>query len=201
MKPKEQISFEKEVARRNKLFAGKTNLEKRVLLAKDVIARVNNKTVTVRKGDWVKIHNNTSVFSYDLHEKSFQEVLLKNKVICKVCAIGGLIVAATTFNNNVKCDALNDNLYPELEGRRKGVLHAVALDGIFTLRQLSIIEGVFELSLSSLRNIFCNAAVPIEIKNRLVEKRFWKYFGEPDDEKRLVMIMKSIIRNKGIINL
>jgi hypothetical protein len=148
-KSKNKAKLEKlsaEIKRRNELFDGKTNAEKRVLIALDVIAQIKTKRFVPASGVWASTTNPklTSVGS----DGSIRDILIADDTKCSCCALGGIMLSCTLFNNREpvsewhgKFDDLGDALGDSNTKFYNG------LTKIFSKSQLELIETAFELGL------------------------------------------------------
>lgn len=104
-----------DIAGRNKLFANASTKEKRMLIAKDVIAHIQSKFYYPDHTFGVFILNGTGYFEYtvqnmglDLDVYDTRTFMLNNKsnLQCGVCALGGLLTTCILFNNNTSIHRL-----------------------------------------------------------------------------------------------
>lgn len=178
------------IKQRNARFKGKTKSEKRVLIAKDVIAQIKNGKFTSECGTWVSSETLDDI----RHEPYFkdegiQKLMLSNKVDdCVCCALGAIMLSCVLFKNKVKVrDYWEEFEYPvdNIENKTsKSGFH-----NIFSLKQSFMIESAFELG----SNLNGKGVVSSKLKDDCL--RFGYDYETP--EKRLVAIMQNIIKNKG----
>lgn len=152
-----------------------TKAEKRVAVAKDVIAQLNRGKLTATTGLYFKAKSCNKDFT---GEVELQKVL-KHIPKCEVCAKGALFVGMINKYNDFKLnlkydygndeinDEVNDSLYPKLKT-------------LFSGKQLRLIEAYFEGW-----NKF-----DIENTHNFYEKN-------PNAKKRMILIMENIIKNNG----
>lgn len=168
----------------NKQFKKATKAQKRVMIAQDVLAQLKTKRYVAESGCWVKpnIHSSCKVSHHD----SVQELFIEQKIeSCNVCALGGLFMSCTNFNNNTLIEDLDDataqlgDLIDEEEKLSN------KLNSIFSVKQLKLIEVYFE----------GNDGYFYENREYDTVKAFYTKY--PSDKKRLQLIMENIVENGG----
>lgn len=197
----------REIKRRNLAFTKATPAQKRVLLAKDVIAQIRAKLFKVTTGDWVKIPMVDSYQKGTDSDVSLQQALLNRTIpTCEVCALGGLMTSCVLYENQVTLGDYRTRAL-ELDGNEVG------LDELFTKEQKRLIELAFEGNGGWFANVAYDDAhdrYPDEYpRNRRSAKLdatlfsplecqaiSWKH-RIPGKTKRLVAIMRNIVRNAG----
>lgn len=232
---KTELKIQKEIKKRNNAFQKATKAEKRVLIAKDVIAQIKAKRYIPYCGAFVKATfdpkvykktvSGTDICEYlhdpdvkdmqenwnltdaetkeviDFVEKPLREAFFDNTVqSCDVCALGGIFMSCTLFNNKTKLNALGP------EGEAADLGNAIVYDKsisnglmkFFSYNQLELIENAFENGKGYFRtNPYANNSEITDING----KRFRQYYtyGDryPNSSDRLIAIMKNIIKNKG----
>lgn len=219
-----------EIARRSKLFKAASKEEKRVLIAKDVIAQIRANRYLVRTGTWAELYNKTgtnlfnrflqteSRVSYPLDAPSdkrpekdaqVQSLFLDGTVAtCECCALGGIMMSCTLYNNNQTlhdfCD--NDSHVGDVVNDKEKF--ANGLHRIFSRQQLALIECAFEGGKGGFSAVLDDyfddeedfftvdpllANLPRETLTRAVSYAD-KY---PVPENRMIAIMRNIIKNNG----
>ncbi len=185
---KTNTKLQAEITRRNKLFKGKTRAEKRVLIAKDVLAQIKANTLIPSSGSWVRLK------SYYLDgNTSLREVTLNKEAECKCCALGGLFLSCTLFNNKVTVADVEYGKYEHLDETIRGEQKfSNGLNTIFSNAQLKLIENAFEQGGGAF-NPYKRGDKPNATERKAIE------FGErySSDSKRMIAIMKNIIKNNG----
>lgn len=184
-------NLEAEITRRNKLFKGKTRAEKRVLIAQDVIAQIKAKTLIPSSGTWVRLENADFLLDSD----SLRAVTLNKDTTCKCCALGGLFLSCTLFNNKVTVGDVTEGDYGYLDDViRNGEKFSNGLNTIFSENQLKLIENAFEQGGGAFDPAYENFS---DKYNALTSEaiRFGKRFSS--DKNRLIAIMNNIIKNNG----
>ena len=167
----------------NEKFKKATKAQKRVMIAQDVLAQIKTKRYVAESGCWVQPNINAACEKNLKDEDSVQELFAKKKIkSCNVCALGGLFMSCTNFNNNTSFVELSDNLGDVL---MEGEEFSNKLNKIFSYKQLRSIESYFENNEGYFYNqrefdgikAFCNAY--------------------PSEKKRLKLIMENIVENNG----
>jgi len=178
-------------------FANMTAPEKRVIIAKDVIAALNAKRYAAKRKVYVEFMDPLSFEASDQLDK-----VIKDKK-CDVCAIGAVFISAVDRFDNLKCEdvvihtrsASTMEFHFEQFGDRLGI-NGITSSGImnymtdfFDRNQLRLMEAAFECE-----NIACY--LDTQIINRAIE------FGraESNIENRLIKIMQNVIENDGTFN-
>lgn len=183
---KQQIAkWREKIEKSNAAFEEMSRREKRVQIAKDVIAAI--RTEVLRASHQGYLHASTKESMYFLEhdpvlsaDAELQDVLSDKQ--CTVCAIGSVFVAAVT-----RCDDLTVQdavpMYcvstPRLNHISKDVMTDY-LAGIFSRDELDRIENAYEGF----------------GRYRTVNEEMSKYPGK-NSNTRLINIMKNIIRNEG----
>ena len=166
----------------NAEFKKATKAQKRVMIAQDVLAQLKAKRYVAESGCWVRIHYNpTTVAKTD----SVQELFVEKKIeSCNVCALGGLFMSCTNFNNNTLLEDL-DFASSELGDLIEEVKLSNKLNSIFSVKQLKLIESYFEEN---------DGYFYINSQYDRIKAFCDKH---PSDKKRLQLIMENIVENGG----
>lgn len=167
----------------NAEFKKATKAQKRVMIAQDVLAQLKAKRYVAESGCWVRIHYNpTTVAETD----SVQELFVEKKIeSCNVCALGGLFMSCTNFNNNTllkDLDSVSEYLGSLVNEEEK---LSNKLNKIFSTNQLKLIETYFE----------ANDGFFLDYDEEDRAEAF--YNKHPSDKKRLQLIMENIVENNG----
>jgi hypothetical protein len=167
----------------NAEFKKANKAQKRVMIAQDVLAQLKAKRYVAESGCWVRIHYSPATVA---ETDSVQELFVEKKIeSCNVCALGGLFMSCTNFNNNTLLEDLDDvsedlgNLIDEK------VNLSNKLNKIFSTSQLKLIETYFEANGGYFRDYD---------EDDRIEVFYNKY---PSDKKRLQLIMENIVENEG----
>lgn len=199
---------------RNARFNAATLAEKRVIIAKDVIAQISKKTMIPKEGAWVRINAENKIngysiaypngkASYELNDAEKQQAEdIRNEQICDlvgaqgvsctVCALGSLMLSLVRYRNNVTVRDFEQNAF-EYDRIHRGNEDKTGITKYFTNAQRILIESAFEKGCGFFRNDR-NISIGEKKVARAVK------FGEKyeDKTKRLVAIMKNIVTNNGI---
>lgn len=189
--------FNKDIELSNDKFKNASKAEKRVMLAKDAIARIKMKQFEASTGTLADI----SLESYgdDGYKESFKTLIESNRVTsCAVCAKGGMLLSyVARFNNLTAEDAGQVDM-------EDGVIERT-LKEAFTKRQLDLMEVAFEGTTFKWTG---------ELSDSAIEKaeKFYRETGGFEDmsdwnveralsERRLLAIYQNIVDNKGNFKL
>lgn len=186
----------REIARRNRKFKASAVAEKRVLIAKDVIAQVKAGRFKVASGNWVApLTRSGSDLSVDRFEgdESVQKLFLEGDIPkCQCCALGAMFMSCTLYNNKTTAIELEYVRFSFSDYVEEGSF-TNGLSKFFSKDQLILIEsafegngGHFELDVGILEGVELEGDKTSKWMDRL-----------PNDKKRLVAIMENIIKNKG----
>jgi len=196
----------REIARREKLFKAANNAEKRVLIAKDVIAQIKTKKIKPTSGHFISAKQNPrvaeSIYSSDLDDSDARKILLTNHITqCACCALGGLFVSCTLYNNNTTLNQFVYNNIGEVINReryhRDGFSNG--LDKFFSMAQLRLIEQTFEGNTGIVRDDMSDGTGKFHAHYSAASKAFYKTYATPT--KRLLAIMRNIVANNGTFKL
>lgn len=181
-----------EIARRNRVFKAANAAQKRVLVAKDVLAQLKAKTIRANSGWWVS--TDATVIE---GEESLQKQLIAGAT-CEACALGSVMVSLVRFTNRVTVEEAEDTfgscplnfskVYSGDADDKTGITR------IFSKRQIQLIESAFERGEGYFQedNDIDGFYVTNEV---LAATRFGRKYET--DHNRLVAIMENIVRNKG----
>ena len=207
MKILTQKQLDEKIKKRNDVFKKATTSQKRVLIAKDVIDQILAKRFNPKRGFWVRFRNERKL--EDVVESSLQEKFLDNTIpSCDCCALGGLMMSCTLYNNNEKVGDViasaddTAGILPfdfksnqdfdigfNLTDRRKGFDNGFGK--IFSKNQLKLIEMSYEKG----RGWFDSDRVYID--SELVAKAIRFGRQHRSNNSRLIAIMKNIVKNNG----
>jgi hypothetical protein len=166
----------------NNKFNSLSKAEKRVLIAKDVIAMVNAGKRQPITSFYLRINNSWDFSNND----SVQKIV--DDISCYCCALGACLLSTIKYVNSVEFHELDIINSDSSEIWR-------LLKSLFTPKQMLLIEYAFESKESgdrvgedSFKQTLTEKEVELSIK---FGKR---YFYSKD---RLIAIMENIIKNKG----
>lgn len=166
----------------NEEFKKATKAQKRVMIAKDVLAQIKTKRYVAESGCWVQTNINATCEKDLKDEDSVQELFAEKKIeSCNVCALGGLFMSCTNLNNNTTVQDLKNEFYiGDLVADDDKISNG--LNRIFTQKQLILIETYFEGSEGYFKGD---------------DEKTVIFLANYDDDERLEMIMQNIIDNNG----
>jgi hypothetical protein len=189
----------REIARRNKIYAEASAAEKRVLIAKDVIAQLKDNRIVAESGTWTRIDLKRGAKDVVYGEQdAFQKTFLTTpEMSCNCCAVGSLFIGCTLYANKLTNDDVDDNwqLGDDIITRKR---FANGFNKLFSAKQLGLIETAFE----GCTEFFTDddavgyMAPPVsdeELNSALIG--YYNKFASP--KARLVAIMENIIANEG----
>jgi hypothetical protein len=136
------------IAKRNAAFAKLSPAQKRVVVAKDVLAALNAKQLKARQSVYVEstLVRSDPASEYDMDEyyrqrneadaADAQTMLLEGKAECTVCAIGSVFVCAV--------ERMNKLSYLDFRTMDQRDMRHYLADAGFSLEQLDLMECAFE---------------------------------------------------------
>ncbi len=164
-------------------------MEKRVAIARDVIARISAGKIKAEQG---YLFNNKSVLEREEGQKSLQTIFNENT--CEVCAKGGLICSwVGNFNKYNNLDMFDQNILSNH--------YPVELIEIFGRKLLDAIEACFEGQTYSWHDGEFNEFIckfVDENCDKIIKTLYNKY---KSNSNRLKAIMKNIIDNGGSLQV
>jgi len=178
----------------NAAFKKATKAEKRVMIAKDVLAQIKANRYIAESGTWVDANWNirNEIDGTESVQKLFADRTIET---CNVCALGGLFMSCTNLNNNTCVSDINYGGEGTEIGERiqDGDTLSNGLNKIFSKKQLQLIEVYFEKGDGWFGEDGYTGNYIGE------DSRHVEYFNDayPDDDERLVEIMKNIVANDG----
>ncbi len=196
VKKTKTAASQKKIIAKNVKFKKATAAERRVMIAKDVITALEQKTIRSVSGNWVKTHD--QLFKEETLDKFWDgdakiiETIEKTQISdaiknvkCDVCALGALFVCGVRRFNKITFGKLSDEVFGGTEAGEFEHEHLdYFLKGYFSESQLSLIEIAFEKGMG--------AYIATSNKENLAMRMFK---GSP--KIRMIGIMKNIIKNKG----
>lgn len=169
----------------NEVFSKMSLEEKRVEVAKDLIERIKIGQLFPETGRFTKF-----IKKYENNVKTLLNS--DSETVCEVCAKGGLLMSYIGRVNQVDRESLGifSNDSDSFEHRK--------LAEIFSYEQLSLIEFAFEGE----KFLYLNESgeiIHIDLENSIKAQNFYEKYDDPS--KRLLLIARNIIRNKGTFKL
>ncbi len=201
----------------NAEFKKATPQQKRVMIAKDVIATINTKKITIDTGSFISIFVPAFQHAEEEDEEAIKlvnipvdakvnDLLSNNKqVSCDCCAVGAAVLScmrltdmpvAKGFNEKKLVPALIDN-YGTLDLEGEDAFRI--LRKFFSKKQVNMIEWCFETSSGWVGNQQYESTSYYD-NNEDYQRAL--AFGKKyrSSEKRLLAIMDNIIANNGTFN-
>lgn len=169
-----------------------TKTEKRIEIAKDVIAKLKNLDIYARRGDYV-----FGLIDYTNCELPTGQIqaYLKDRQICEACALGSLFVSLVLKENEITFNELRDS-NAIIGGQVLGKKIRSYLEKYFSLKQLVMIECAFEgWGKDSCELPTC---IKFVLEQGELEKCYSFYLNYDSPNSILLAIMQNIIDNKGI---
>jgi hypothetical protein len=165
----------KKNARTNKRFKAATKAQKRVMIARDVIKRLEADQYRASQGTWLRIPVHA-----DLGDDAQQQ--LTQGMQCQCCALGAVFASCTVFNDNQTVGVMAGEavLMSNIVGGRKKASNGIM--SLFSGEQLELIESAFERGYGTYDGTRLSVAFGERYKYSL---------------PRMIAIMKNIIKNKG----
>lgn len=174
------------IARNNRRFERATKAERRVMVAQDVVERLETQQFIARSCIYQNIDKADT-----LQDRSLQEVIVCGETSCQCCGVGALFLSHVAFCNQV---TVNDVESMDGERPRVGAARythddskqSAGLSALFSRTQLSLIECAFER---------CNMTV--DALTEYIEEAI--SFGQAHDNSlhRLLAICRNIIAHEG----
>ena len=216
-KSETKSNLPKGFADRNKLFKAASAAEKRVMIAKDVLAHLKKGKIIASQGNWAEIR----AAEYLDENEQLCSVIANKDTTCQCCALGALMIAEIGINDKLKVKEASDygdyrislshqkNWPKELiteTSLELGRYQGDRLSKYFSEQQLRCIEAAFESGggyypMSSINN--CAAAENVvSFAGRVIKKscgssKKWHRYSTGEQTLVLVAIMKNIVKNKG----
>lgn len=168
-----------QITKWNNTFKAATKAEKRVMIAKDVIAQLKAKKYIANTRSYIKY---TGIdYSCDV-QSNFDKI---NR--CRVCALGGILLSTTKYKNKLKANNVNYITSTDTSWN--------LLKGIFDPKQILLIETAFEENYIAGSKVGRNkffASLTEKEQNKAIE-----FAPHLTNEKKLIAICRNIIENKG----
>ncbi len=213
--------YNRKVARDNKAFDALSPAEKRVFIARDVLAQLAAKKIVAETGTWVSAANSEQAVISEqamAKDKELKEVFDSMKS-CNACALGGLFVCAVKINDRLKISEMEHVKTGRSSDDEDGVdiprndstFRAIYLNDIekylgrfFSKNQLKLIELAFEAGDGGYDadNDDDEEAVSFfsDLEDSLEEDTIESSYGytvSVSPHNRMVLIMQNIVANKG----
>lgn len=181
MKRSKILDMDKHIEDTNQQFENASPEEKRVIIAQDVIDRLNADLLIANPGSMMK---GVSLMGEELNwADSFKTYI--NRKSCKVCAKGALFCSVIGRVNKISID----DAVSATEGNHYDDAAHMKLRELFTLEQLDLIETAFE----GTSYIGEHTQITSE-ESEIARTYFYKFIIA---RERMIAICENIIENKG----
>lgn len=182
-----------EIENRNRVFAAAPPEQKRMLIAKDVIAQIKAKRFKPTAGTWVRTKMKNGAYlaveeKFDGNE-SMRELFIGKRIpACDCCALGAMFMSCTTYNEGTTVDDFEREMDWDFEERVLNKTLSNGLTNFFSVEQLQLIETAFEGG---------DGAFMVKKGDLAAQKAASWYEDLSRDDKRMIAIMENIIANNG----
>lgn len=190
--------LDREIAARNLKFKKASLPQQRVMIAQDALDRLKGGQFKPTHGKWAlipslirDIYKLDSYDRQDLLSSSLQSHIVKNKVKCQCCALGGLMTSCIAIRNDFTVEDYESDRINGAEAIQGE--DSAGLAEYFTQTQLELIEFVFESGegyTTSYAVDDCHDTTRLEKARAFIQKY-------PNTTTRFREIMKNIIANNG----
>jgi hypothetical protein len=176
----------KKINAENEVFKKMTKAEKRVVIAQDCLARIEIEQVVPEFNRFCDVKD-----SFERKNISIKETLATSEVVCSACAKGSLFMSYIGRVNNFTFSDINNDNY------KKDAEH-IKLLKLFTLKQLALIETVFEGS-QYIYSSFTGVSYDFdEVKVKKFRNKHYDSDIKTDKATQLLTaICENIIKNNG----
>jgi hypothetical protein len=175
----------KQIKKWNETFKKASKPEKKILIAKDVLANIKSKKYQPERRNYVNYISDNYNGDDDV-QKNFDKI--EN---CECCALGACLISSTKYQNKLTFDDLKyarshtDNSWKQLEK-------------IFTPREMAIMEYCFEGDGGSK---VAEDTFSYVLDTNTIQKCEGFYYQHNSPNERLTAICNNIIKNKGFIKI
>lgn len=175
----------RKVTRDNNLFEKMSPAEKRVQIARDVIAQLAAKRLIATTGTWLANGDEGDLFTKeDVHKNPELQKILKRQKECTGCALGGMFMCAVERADELRLGDLDRDSRDYRQMQDGSVFKY--MEKFFSREQLDEIEAAFEQGEGFVDD--SNVASG--------------WLSEVDDaNERMRLIMENIVANKGKFNI
>jgi len=165
-----------------------TKEKKRVIVAQDVLDRIDIGQFVPTEGIFCSIRGDSFKDTPENKNVKIKTILENPKQECYVCAKGGLFMAYVGINNGFKIKDLTQCQDTLDVGYELWSDEMKSLKGIFSEKQLSLIELTFEA-----HSRYTNEFTTLDD----ISKCYTFHGKYSTDTQRLIAICNNIIKNKG----
>lgn len=209
---------EREIAKREAIFKKASPTQKRVLIAKDVIAQIKAKKIKPESGTFVSVEKvkgfmssteaeeRTGAWNFAMNrlftsegsDADVRQLYLDNTLQqCSCCALGGMFMSCTLYNNNTTVADLehassdiSEVLLEETDEKLSN-----GLNKFFSVAQLKLIEQTFEGDNGAVFSGTDGETGEMVDEFSPRAEAFYDKYKKPKD--RLIAIMQNIVKNNG----
>jgi hypothetical protein len=177
----------------NKIWANASKRERRVLLAKDVIAQINAGKVIPAQSTWISSSNGRQLVAGG---GSVQRAIISGEIPkCECCALGGLMLSAIKYCNNVNAEEgeyfIGFTTHVTPNSQQVDDAATRLLYDVFDPRTVQATEAVYEMGIGQFTNI----------SYMCLDDGYPENLRMLKSEDRMIAIMENIIENKGIFSV
>lgn len=178
------------VRRANEAFEKLSAADKRVYIARDVLAQLRSKQIIAERGVWVGDENGSvCVIPDDTNDNAELKDVFNSMESCTACALGGLFFSTVKIADKLKVGSISDQ---EIDFNDISKY----LRQFFSKDQLLLIEIAFEGGSGG-----CSADEVSNLEDGKAAERFFDQFHCDDEDEtdshHMRLIMENIIANKG----
>lgn len=183
------------INRNNKIWANASKRERRVLLARDVIAQINAEKIIPMQGTWASSADGRQLVAGG---GSVQKAIISGEIPkCDCCAVGGLMLSAIKYCNNINIEEgecyigfmFTSNITPNSQHVDDAATRL--LYEVFDPRTVRAIETAYEMGNGQF----------IDMSYMCLDSEYPKNLRLLESEDRMIAIMENIIENKGIFSV
>jgi len=179
----------KKIAEDNAKFKAMNAEEKRVAIARDVLAQLKAEKLIARAGTFLTGQNGDNIVPPETDKDEELQTILQNTEVCEGCAIGGMFMCAVKKANKLKVGSLESFDFSRATHASRHGLPEITEDDafnylskFFSRNQLDMIETAFEFGDGARSSDDASADFVRDIE---------------DDSERMRLIMENIVVNKG----
>lgn len=193
--------LQRQILRRNKAFDAASSTEKRVMVAKDVIAQLKAGRFQAYTQTWAtpRHKNGTDLVDTWIDHLAFDddppagrqaisELFLGKKIAeCECCALGAIFMSCAVYSNKTTVKDFVDETFDVDDRVEVKNGFTSGLSRIFSPAQLKLVEIIFEGGHGAFDSD--------SLQQRAVIDRWNEKFPEP--KQRMIAIMENIVKNNG----
>lgn len=184
------INLKAVIEANNEIFSKASLREKRILIARDVISRLDSCQYIPYEGMWVSIEDDYAIAG----SESLQKCIIKGKKKCYCCGVGSVFLSTVVFKNKITFGQLNSGVFDfgEIDlGQQKDLMGVMR---IFGRKRLYMIEAAFECGYGYVNDTSGKLA---NLYGDVIKRAVKFGLRFTNEKKRLTAIMQNIIDNGG----